>query len=75
MAATTADLIHTHPLVEQILDSHREHALGDERGWASYRGHIYRVLTWPVWSCLTTMTATTSWPSPPPFTTSMCSAR
>jgi hypothetical protein len=43
MAATTADLIHTHPLVEQILDSHREHALGDERGWASYRGHIYRV--------------------------------
>ncbi|MGH4011524.1 MAG: hypothetical protein ACRDTH_25730 [Pseudonocardiaceae bacterium] len=44
MAATTADLIHTHPLVEQILDSHREHALGDERGWASYRGHIYRVL-------------------------------
>ena len=43
MASTSTDLIHTHPLVEQILDSHREHALGDERGWASYRGHVYRV--------------------------------
>jgi hypothetical protein len=31
------------PLVEEILDSHREHAAGDERGWASYRGHVYRV--------------------------------
>jgi hypothetical protein len=44
MAPATADLLHTHPLIEEILDSHREHAEGDERGWAGYRGHVYRVL-------------------------------
>lgn len=44
MAPATADLLRTHPLVEEILDSHREHAGGDERGWAGYRGHVYRVL-------------------------------
>src|SRR5947209_19053966 len=42
--SATVDLLTTHPLVEEILDSHREHAAGDERGWASYRGHGYRVL-------------------------------
>jgi hypothetical protein len=44
VAPATVDLLRTHPLVEEILDSHREHAVGDERGWASYRGHVYRVL-------------------------------
>ena len=44
VASATVDLLGTHPLVEEILDSHREHAAGDERGWASYRGHVYRVL-------------------------------
>ncbi|MGH3973070.1 MAG: hypothetical protein ACRDS9_07070 [Pseudonocardiaceae bacterium] len=44
MPPVTADLLQTHPLVEEILDSHRDHAAGDERGWASYRGHVYRVL-------------------------------
>ena len=39
----TCALIDTHPLVEDILDSHRDHARGDERGWSSYRGHVYRV--------------------------------
>jgi hypothetical protein len=39
----TPPLIHTHPLIEEILDSHRDHACGDERGWAGYRGHVYRV--------------------------------
>ncbi len=43
MAPATADIVHTHPLVEEILDSHHEHAAGDERGWAGYRGHVYRV--------------------------------
>ena len=43
MSSTTVDLLSTHPLVEEILDSHRDHAAGDERGWASYRGHVYRV--------------------------------
>jgi hypothetical protein len=44
MAPATADLLRTHPLIEEILDSHREHAEGDERGWTSYCGHVYRVL-------------------------------
>ncbi len=43
MPPVTVDLLQTHPLVEEILDSHRDHAAGDERGWASYRGHVYRV--------------------------------
>jgi hypothetical protein len=37
------DLLHTHPLIEEILEGHRDHARGDERGWTSYRGHAYRV--------------------------------
>jgi hypothetical protein len=43
VSSATVDLLRTHPLVEEILDGHREHAGGDERGWASYRGHVYRV--------------------------------
>src|SRR5262249_15905373 len=39
----TVGLAWTHPLIEEILDSHRDHSRGDERGWASYRGHAYRV--------------------------------
>ncbi|HET9254795.1 MAG TPA: hypothetical protein VFO16_06285 [Pseudonocardiaceae bacterium] len=39
----TAGLVRTHPLIEEILDSHRDHSQGDERGWSSYRGHAYRV--------------------------------
>jgi hypothetical protein len=39
----TVDLLRTYPLIEEILDSHRDHAAGDERGWTSYRGHAYRV--------------------------------
>jgi hypothetical protein len=39
----TPDLIHAHPLIEEILDAHRDHAHGDDRGWAGYRGHVYRV--------------------------------
>jgi hypothetical protein len=43
MTSTTTDLIRHHPIIEEILEGHREHARGDERGWASYRGHVYRV--------------------------------
>ena len=43
MPPVTLDVLQTHPLVEDILDSHRDHALGDDRGWVSYRGHVYRV--------------------------------
>lgn len=38
------ELVREHPLVEQILDDHREHARGDDVGWAGYSGHVYRVL-------------------------------
>jgi hypothetical protein len=34
-----------HPLVEEILARHADHARGDASGWAGYRGHVYRVLT------------------------------
>jgi hypothetical protein len=43
VASATVDILRSHPLVEEILDTHREHAAGDEHGWASYRGHVYRV--------------------------------
>jgi hypothetical protein len=36
-------LLNTPPLVEEILDSHQDHARGDESGWSSYRGHVYLV--------------------------------
>jgi hypothetical protein len=38
------DIIRVHPLAEEILDGHRDHARGDERGYRGYRGHVYRVL-------------------------------
>ena len=38
------ELVREHPLVEQILADHSEHACGDDAGWAGYRGHVYRVL-------------------------------
>ena len=44
MAPATADLLRAHPLIEEILDSHREHSKGDERGRTSYRGDAYRML-------------------------------
>jgi hypothetical protein len=38
------DILHTHPLVEEIFATHREHACGDDAGYDGYRGHAYRVL-------------------------------
>jgi len=40
------EILRSHPLVEEILDAHRDHARGDDAGWAGYRGHIYRVLNY-----------------------------
>jgi hypothetical protein len=40
----TIEILHTHPLVEQIFDGHRDHARGDDAGYDGYRGHAYRVL-------------------------------
>ncbi len=37
------DVLHTHPLVEEIFAAHREHANGDDAGFEGYRGHAYRV--------------------------------
>ncbi len=41
---TTPGIIRAHPLVEEILDVHRDHARGDDEGYSGYRGHAYRVL-------------------------------
>ena len=38
------DILTSHPLVEQILDAHRDPAGGDDAGFAGYKGHVYRVL-------------------------------
>ena len=43
-AVPLPELVREHPLVEQILDDHSDHARGDDAGWAGYRGHVYRVL-------------------------------
>jgi hypothetical protein len=37
-------LLRSHPLLEEIFDGHRDHAQGDEVGFAGLRGHAYRVL-------------------------------
>lgn len=41
---TATDILHTHPLVDEILDAHHDHCGGDEKGYTGYRGHVYRVL-------------------------------
>ncbi|MFL6148611.1 MAG: hypothetical protein ACJ72I_14165 [Pseudonocardiaceae bacterium] len=69
------DLLHTHPLVEEILEGHRDHARGDERGWTSYRGHVYRVFNMARVLVPDRIIATTSWLSRQLSTTSTCSAR
>jgi hypothetical protein len=38
------EILRTHPLVEEIFETHRDHACGDETGYDGYRGHAYRVL-------------------------------
>jgi hypothetical protein len=40
----TTEILPTHPLVEEIFASHRDHAHGDDAGYEGYRGHAYRVL-------------------------------
>jgi HD domain-containing protein len=42
--ARVPELIREHPLVEQILDEHRDRGGSDEAGWNGYHGHVYRVL-------------------------------
>jgi hypothetical protein len=38
------EILPSHPLVEQILDGHRNRAGNDDLGFAGYKGHVYRVL-------------------------------
>jgi len=38
------EILHTHPLIEDIFATHRDHARGDDKGYEGYRGHAYRVL-------------------------------
>lgn len=41
-----AALVTDHPLVEEILARHADHAAGDADGWAGYRSHVYRTLSY-----------------------------
>lgn len=38
------DIVRHAPLAEEILESHRYLARGDDAGWDSYRAHVYRVI-------------------------------
>lgn len=40
------ELVTDHPLVEEILAGHADHAGDDASGWTGYRGHALRVLTY-----------------------------
>jgi hypothetical protein len=41
---TVPEIVHSLPLVEQILEAHRHRAHGDDAGYDSYKAHVYRVV-------------------------------
>jgi hypothetical protein len=41
---TTQEVLRTLPLVEEILESHRDRAHGDDAGFDAYKAHAYRVV-------------------------------
>ncbi len=41
---TTAEILHSQPLAEEILESHRYRARGDDAGFDAYKAHVYRVI-------------------------------
>jgi hypothetical protein len=41
---TTPEILHRLPLVDEILESHRQCAHGDEAGYDAYKAHVYRTL-------------------------------
>lgn len=41
---TTPDILRSLPLADEILESHRPRAHGDEAGFAAYKAHVYRVV-------------------------------
>jgi hypothetical protein len=38
------DIVHSFPLAEEILESHRDRAHGDDAGYDAYKAHVYRVV-------------------------------
>lgn len=40
---TVPQIIHNVPLAEEILESHRHRAHGDDIGWDAYKAHVYRI--------------------------------
>jgi hypothetical protein len=43
-AVTTPEIVRSSPLVEEILESHRHRARGDDAGYDAYKAHVYRVV-------------------------------
>lgn len=43
-AVTTPEIIRSSPLAEEILESHRDRARGDDAGYDAYKAHAYRVM-------------------------------
>jgi HD domain len=41
---TTPEILRSVPLAEEILESHRHHAHGDDAGFDAYKAHVYRVV-------------------------------
>ncbi|BBY94491.1 hypothetical protein MGALJ_41600 [Mycobacterium gallinarum] len=41
---TTPEILHSSALAEEILESHRHFAHGDDAGFDSYKAHVYRVI-------------------------------
>lgn len=38
------EIVHRLPLTEEILESHRYRAGGDDTGWDAYKAHVYRII-------------------------------
>jgi hypothetical protein len=38
------EIVRSLPLVEEVLESHRQRAYGDDAGYDSYKAHVYRVV-------------------------------
>jgi hypothetical protein len=43
-AVTTPEIVRSIPLAEEILESHRHRARGDDAGYDAYKAHVYRVV-------------------------------
>jgi hypothetical protein len=41
---TTPEIVRSIPLAEEILESHRHRARGDDAGYDAYKAHVYRVV-------------------------------